>query len=265
MTAPLNAASNNSARALVLDAGNTQLKFGVWQAGALARHGLLPYDAHLPAALDELMAAHAITHVAYCSVLTEAHPLAQYLRQAGTRLQVHVFNAFSAAPVANQYQTPHTLGPDRFAAVAGARGFTPTGALLVLDAGTALTYDFVNHHNQYLGGGIAPGLRMRYQALHHYTAKLPLLEPLDADVPLVGSSTESSLRSGVQNGMAAEMQGIIDRYVALNGQATEQKLTIYLTGGDTLFFEKRLKNVNFANPNLVLYGIGQLLNIKLLG
>lgn len=256
-------AGSTQAAALLLDAGNTQLKYGVWAGGALNQHGLLAYDAHLVTALQALVAQHGVQHVAYCSVLTDTHPLAHFLHQAATYLQVHAFDAFSLAPIRNQYETPHTLGPDRFVAAAGARGLTPHGPLLVIDAGTAITYDYVDETNAYAGGGIAPGLHIRYQALHHFTAKLPLLNLTTDDVPLVGTSTEGSLRSGVQLGTVAEVQAMMDRYIAYNQERTKQKLTVYLTGGDCLFFEKRLKNVNFAIPNLVLHGIGQLLILKL--
>jgi len=158
-------------------------------------------------------------------------------------------------PIENLYATPHTLGTDRLVAIIGAQRIVAEGAILVIDAGTAITYDFANESSQYLGGGIAPGISMRFRALHEFTARLPLLEVEDVH-PLIGDSTESSILSGVLNGAVAELQGIIERYRSKqNG-----KISVLLTGGDAPFFEKRLKNINFASSNLIHFGIYRILS-----
>ncbi|MGG5577815.1 type III pantothenate kinase [Myroides sp. C15-4] len=148
-------------------------------------------------------------------------------------------------PLSNKYKTPHTLGIDRLAVAAGATIQYPNTARLIIDAGTCITYDFVNAENEYLGGSISPGLQLRYKALHDYTAKLPLLEMEDISY-FIGQNTHESIQSGVINGIIAEIDNIINRY-----KKDYADLTIILTGGDAVFLAKRLKNIIFANPNFL--------------
>lgn len=148
-------------------------------------------------------------------------------------------------PLSNKYKTPHTLGIDRLAVAAGATIQYPNTARLIIDAGTCITYDFVNANDEYLGGSISPGLQLRYKALNDYTAKLPLLEMEDISY-YIGQNTHESIQSGVINGIVAEIDNIIDRY-----KKDYADLTIILTGGDTVFLAKRLKNIIFANPNFL--------------
>jgi type III pantothenate kinase len=117
---------------------------------------------------------------------------------------------------------------------------------LIIDAGTCVTYDFVNHNNQYLGGAISPGLRLRYQSLNQYTAKLPLLT-LENPNNLIGNSTQNAIHSGVVNGLVFEIEGFISTYLE-----QYQNFIIILTGGDADFLAKRLKNTIFANSNFLL-------------
>jgi type III pantothenate kinase len=155
-------------------------------------------------------------------------------------------------PITIQYDTPHTLGVDRIAGACGAKQLFPDVHTLVIDAGTCVTYDFTDSQGIYYGGGISPGLRMRFEALHTFTAKLPLVEPGQA--PLIGTNTETSIQSGVVNGMLAEMDGIIRQY-----QEKYPLLQVILCGGDGSFFENRLKASIFASPDLVLIGLNSVL------
>jgi len=124
---------------------------------------------------------------------------------------------------------------------------------LVIDAGTCITYDFVDANRNYQGGGISPGLNMRFRAVHTFTAKLPLVTPIKG-ARLIGDTTESSIQSGVVNGLLAEMEGIIRLY-------TEEfpGLRVILCGGDAGFFENQLKASIFASPELVLLGLNSIL------
>jgi type III pantothenate kinase len=157
-------------------------------------------------------------------------------------------------PVVNLYATPLTLGVDRLAGVCGAQQIFPLQHCLVIDAGTCITYDFLDKEGKYYGGGISPGLKMRFQAVHTFTAKLPLVTP-KGHVPLIGNSTESCIQSGVVNGVLAELDGIIDQY----GKKFEG-LRVILCGGDAMFFENQLKASIFASPELVLIGLNSILN-----
>lgn len=156
-------------------------------------------------------------------------------------------------PIRNGYGTPHTLGFDRLAAAVGAWSLQPGKPLLIIDMGTAVTYDFVSADGVFTGGNIAPGLRTRLKALHHYTGKLPLVEP-DIDFDLLGNTTETAIRSGVMQGLLFEMTGYVN---ALKQQYPD--LFAFLTGGDLIYFDGKLKNGIFVDENLVLTGLNRIL------
>lgn len=160
-------------------------------------------------------------------------------------------------PFINKYKTPLTLGIDRMILASGAVLQFPNQNRLVIDAGTCITYDFVNDQDHYLGGAIGMGLRMRYNALHNYTAKLPLLET-DYPEHYIGNSTSEALHSGVVNGMIFEIEGFIKSF-----EIDYSKFTIILTGGDAVFLAKRLKNTIFANSNFLLESLNYTYQYKI--
>lgn len=160
-------------------------------------------------------------------------------------------------PFANKYATPTTLGVDRMILASGAVLQFPNQNRLVIDAGTCITYDFINDKDEYLGGAISLGLQMRYKALNNFTSKLPLLNP-NYPQDFIGNSTEESLHSGVVNGLLYEIEGFINQY-----QKRYSKFTIILTGGDTDFLAKRLKNTIFANSNFLLESLNYTYQYKI--
>lgn len=170
--------------------------------------------------------------------------------------EVQLFTYDTAMPVTNAYSKGNKPGLDRLAACNAAVTKYPNSDTLVIDCGTCLTLSFVNAHNQFEGGSIAPGLTMRLKALHTFTSQLPLISADKADnsIDLVGNSTEKSILSGVINGMTAEINGQIDNY-----KAQKPNINIIICGGDALFFEKRLKHRIFALPELVLVGLNTVL------
>ena len=157
-------------------------------------------------------------------------------------------------PFKNRYASPQTLGKDRIALAAAAVNKYSEQNCLVIDAGTCVTYDVVNNRSEYLGGGISPGLQMRFNAVHKFTEKLPLIMADSNHLKLVGDSTEESLKSGIYFGFAAEIDGMISQY-----KSEFKDLTVILTGGDLLFLSKRLKNSIFANSNFLLEGLNHIL------
>ena len=167
--------------------------------------------------------------------------------------QVFVLTHELPVPFTNNYQTPQTLGVDRVAAVSGGIELFPKQNTLIIDVGTCVTYDFVDSGAVYHGGGIGPGLKMRADAVHEFTAKLPRV-PIVQDAPLIGNSTVSCIQSGVINGMIEELNGIIGRY-----QESYDTLKVLMCGGDTPFFENKLKHSIFATPDLVLIGLNSIL------
>lgn len=172
------------------------------------------------------------------------------------------FSHTSALPIRNDYQSPNTLGLDRLAAVIGAYQLFPNQAVLVIDAGTCITYENLDENGTYLGGSISPGLKMRLDAMHHFTSKLPQVnfeEDFNKDF---GKNTQEAMLSGVLNGIAYEAEGFIKQQLK-----EKEGLKIILCGGDAAFFDSRFKNSIFAHsilhePNLVLIGLNTVVNYQ---
>lgn len=156
-------------------------------------------------------------------------------------------------PIENLYETPDTLGKDRLAAAIGANELFPDQNLLVIDAGTAITYDLVSEKNQFIGGNISPGLEMRFKALNTFTGKLPLVKQSD-EYQSIGRNTTEAIRAGVQNGVIFEMAQTIDLF-----NRNYQNLQIIMTGGDSNFFDKKLNYSIFVHFNLTLIGLNRIL------
>ena len=154
-------------------------------------------------------------------------------------------------PIDNLYSTPETLGPDRLAASIGANALCPYSDILVIDMGTAITYDYVNANGQYLGGNISPGIEMRFKALHDFTAKLPLVDK-SGTLNAIGSNTEEAIRAGVILGMKHEVEGYIREFLSKNSH-----VSVFLTGGDSINFDDTLKKYTFAYKFLVQEGLAE--------
>ena len=225
---------------LAVDIGNTRSKAAVFKDGSLLEHRIFP-KGELKENVLSILANSEITNVVMSSV---GHEQIDFDLPPHVSLNkiTHDFNF----PFTNLYQTPRTLGIDRMVLAAGATLRYPGKNRLVVDAGTCITYDFIDDKDQYHGGAISPGIRLRYEALHNYTAKLPLLS---REMPegFVGKSTAGSIHSGVVFGVLNEIDGFIDRY-----SNSAENFIIILTGGDAEFLANRLKNTIFANPNFLL-------------
>ena len=167
-----------------------------------------------------------------------------------------VLNSETRLPFTNLYKTPKTLGVDRLALVAASIKQFSKKNVLVIDAGTCVTYDFITSKNDYLGGSISPGIRLRYQSLNNLTANLPLLET-NKPKSIVGNTTESAIHSGVVYGIIKEIDGVIDEY-----RLKYPDLTIILTGGDAKFLSDQLKNSIFANSDFLLEGLNYILEFN---
>ncbi|MEM7548107.1 MAG: type III pantothenate kinase [Bacteroidota bacterium] len=162
----------------------------------------------------------------------------------------------TALPFHSHYKTPETLGPDRLAGIAGSQLIFPKQNNLVIDCGTCITYDFLSSNSDYLGGGISPGMTMKFKALKEFTSKLPLVE-LDQISDLNGLSTKECINSGVLWGTVAEIQGIINRYQTKFGE-----MNVLLTGGDATYFESKINTPIFVRSNLVLEGLKGILEFN---
>ena len=164
------------------------------------------------------------------------------------------FTPDTPIPICNKYKTPHTLGSDRLAAAVGASILKPEKDILIIDAGTCITYDVIDAKKNYWGGNIAPGMQMRLHALHEHTVRLPLVQA-EGEVPGLGYNTETAIRSGVLRGMKYEIEGYIKSM-----RAKYPNLLVFLTGGDKINFDTNIKNSIFADKFIVPRGLNKILD-----
>jgi type III pantothenate kinase len=236
---------------LIIDAGNTHVKLAVFKNGSIV------YSSS-SAAYDLIEKAKEIYHkypqIEWTIVSSVVFLGENDIDALTVFSKVHLLDQQTRTPFKNCYGTPKTLGVDRIALATAAYYNLAHKNILVIDAGTCITYDLITEKGEYLGGAISPGLQMRYNALNQFTSKLPLLS-LKAPDRLIGNTTESSIHSGIVNGVCAELDGIIDQY-----RFDFEDLTVILTGGDALFLSKRLKNTIFALSNFLLEGLNYLLD-----
>jgi type III pantothenate kinase len=239
---------------LVIDIGNTRTKIGIFQNDELVSAKIV--DELTTSFVNKLFAEFcSIEKVIYSSV-KEVKP--EIVESLVSQAQTFQLTNKTVLPFFNKYETPDTLGKDRVAGVAGAINLFPGKNVLVIDAGTCITYDLVTTEKEYLGGGISPGLKMRFDAMHTFTGQLPLVQSeIDKKPSLIGNTTKTSIESGVKNGILAEVDGIIDEY-----KKRFPNLNVVVTGGDYNYFDKYLKNNIFAAPNLVLIGLKKILDIR---
>ncbi|RPD49260.1 type III pantothenate kinase [Hymenobacter sediminis] len=240
-------------RTLALDIGNTAVKYGCFEADALVASAAGQTPEQVRAVLKRWQPEHAVV----ASVAEPTSGWANSLREVVRGRVLEFVPATTPLPIDNAYATPHTLGADRLAAAVGVAWLLPGRNVVIVDAGTAIKCDLVTADSTFQGGSIAPGLAMRFRALHTFTGRLPLVDHLTdvaASVPLTGTDTESAIRSGVVNGAVAEVEGLLAAY-----HARLPDLATVLAGGDAAFFRTRLKGPIFVIPELVLIGLHRIL------
>lgn len=228
---------------LIVDAGNTQVKLVYFEKDEIVLQ--FRFEASDLEEIEKCIAEHHYSKAILSSVQSD---------EAITALKSLItpdilLSQKTPLPISlDEYKTVSTLGADRIANAVAASQLSKTPNALVVDIGTCIKYDLVLE-NKYQGGGIAPGMNMRFKALHDFTGQLPLLQ-YEENITLIGKSTSESMQSGVIHGMLAEIQGIIQQYTQ-----QFQPLTIFLTGGDAKRFDKALKNSIFAEENLTSKGL----------
>ncbi|MGM8361510.1 type III pantothenate kinase [Flavobacterium sp. ARAG 55.4] len=239
---------------VTVDVGNTRIKAAVFEGNTNLKNFVFDktvLENEIKKILKEFQTINSLVVSSVADVEKQAFLVFEKW------VQVHFVSHEDAFPFINNYGTPKTLGIDRMVLAAGAALLYPNQNRLVIDAGTCVTYDFVDENNVYQGGAIAPGLRLRYESLHAFTAKLPLLK-LQSPESYVGKSTSESIHSGVVNGLVYEIDGFIEEY-----KTGCSKIIIILTGGDAEFLAKRLKNTIFANSNFLLESLNQTFQYKI--
>ena len=236
---------------LIFDIGNTQTKVAIYKNDKeLFNESVSVLTvSYIENLIEKFGAADGAI---MSSVVKEDSKITEYLK-INTDYFIHL-NENTPLPFHNHYETKSSLGKDRLAAIAGASNIFPGENVLVIDAGTAITFDFINDKNEFLGGNISPGLRMRFNALHNYTSKLPLLEPVEL-IDLFGRNTNAAIINGIENGMIYEIEGCISGF-----REKFADLKVIFTGGDAIFFDKMLKSSIFVISNIVTLGLNRILN-----
>ena len=159
-------------------------------------------------------------------------------------------------PFKLNYKTPESLGNDRIALAAASLKLYPNSNNIIIDTGTCITIDFIDNNNNFMGGSISPGVKMRYDSLHHYTANLPMLKN-ENNFDFPGNSTNSSIHAGIIGGVSNEIMGFINKI-----NSRYEKVNVILTGGDAKILSKTLKITIFANQNFILEGLNCILNLN---
>ena len=236
---------------LTVDIGNTNIKAGIFNDVNLQE--VFVFDIEKKQELQKIIDTYSPSKSILSNVGFEDMEIEKML---STQTHFIKLSDQTKLPFSNNYQTPETLGMDRVAAVAGATHFFSNTNCLIIDLGTCITYDFITAGEIYLGGAISPGLQMRLNALHHFTQKLPQLTFKEIN-EFVGTSTESSILSGVFYGILGEISETIFRYEQRYGA-----VQVITCGGDSSLFDKHIKRNIFAAPFLVLFGLNKILTIN---
>lgn len=234
---------------MVIDQGNTRLKTGLYVDDVLTRAESLDKSERGEAQWEEWKSQYQPDRIALASTAVLTGDELTWIAENDV-LQV---DAAQHYPFTIEYKTPETLGQDRLAAVCGAYALHKGDNVLVIDCGTCITYDFLTAEGRYVGGNIAPGIRMRLRAMHDYTARLPLVDPGN-EMKWIGQSTGEALRAGGVSMAIMEARGLIFYLEEKYGS-----LMTVLTGGDAGFFENQLSGPYEVRTHLVLAGLNEIL------
>jgi type III pantothenate kinase len=229
---------------LCLDFGNTRLKWAFFLEGQISQVGVFSDNN-----LDELN--YCLTTLKpersiLSSVVNHLPAIEELLK---SKTQFHKLDHYSRIPVSTPVGKPETIGADRLALVVAAAHYFPDQNNLVIGLGSAITYNYINKFNQFIGGSISPGMEMRFKSLQAFTARLPLVKP-HWNFPLVGYDTKTNIQSGVQFGIAKEIDGVIEAY-----EERYEPLNVLMTGGDAHYFMPFIKKNIIVDPDLIFKGL----------
>lgn len=236
---------------LAIDQGNSSAKVAIFAGEELME--LTRHDTLRAADIEAIAGRNAVRRAIYSSVRMGDDAIAEAIGRVAER--VVVLDHFTPMPIAIDYATPATLGHDRIAAAVGAVSEYPGYSCMVADAGTAVTLDVVSADCRFIGGRIAPGVRMRLEALHRYTSRLPLVDA-EGNTPLVGYDTATAIRSGVVQGVAGEIENCYRRLKGIYGDC----LKVILTGGDAALLAPLTGIAGVVvDENLLMKGLNRIL------
>lgn len=236
---------------LIIDIGNTLAKIAVFDENQQVT--LDTFRSITKEHIKNILSEYFIDKAIISSVKNYPHSIKEILQEKMFFIEL---NEKTSIPVKIKYTTSATLGKDRLAAVVAAKNIYPDNDVLVVNAGTCITYDFINKNSEYYGGAISPGIQMRFKALNTFTENLPLIKG-KKDTELIGNSTNNSIMSGVINGVMFEVNGFIESY-----RENYKDLKVILSGGDINYFDKKFKNSIFAFSNIVIHGLNIILDFN---
>jgi len=239
---------------LVIDVGNTMVKLAIFDQDQLLERTSSSSTNVLKHVKTLFETYPELTN----GIISSTAQVPEDLKKELTlQLNLVEFNHQSKVNFKNNYTTPETLGLDRIALVAAASEAYPNANVLVIDAGTCITYDFLDKTNTYQGGAISPGLQMRFKAMHTFTEKLPLITKPWQNTCFTGKSTHEAMQIGVFKSVCYEIDGYIEDYLA-----DYEDLTVVLTGGDYNLLSASIKNSIFATSNFLLEGLNKILQLN---
>jgi len=239
---------------LGIDSGNTLAKFYLFDGEKIILQRKVNYssfESYIDALIIKNPDINAIIYADVKGIISKS------LEKYSNDIKVIRVNLNMNLPFINLYKRESSLGNDRIALIAAASKSYPKSNVLVIDMGTCITYDFIDQKNVYQGGAISPGFVMRYKALNHFTANLPIVEYKIQKNPQ-GKTTNDCIQSGVYFGILDEIKARIKYY-----KKNYESLTVILTGGDADKLPKTLKNSIFANSNFIADGLLHLLKLNI--
>ncbi len=229
---------------ICFDFGNTRLKAAIFENDQMLDEVTLPNDQ--PNTIAVLLDKYEPKRTILSSVIKHNYQVDELL---AAKTDFHKLSPETKINFTTPVGKPETIGADRLALCAAAVHFYPEKNNLIIGLGTCITYNFIDQSHRFLGGGISPGMDMRFKSMADYTALLPL-EHATWNFPLIGYDTKTNLQSGVLNGMAAEIEGITERYNSKYGN-----FNVVLTGGNSTYFAGQLKTRIFADHNFLFKGL----------
>lgn len=233
---------------ITIDIGNTRSKYAVFRADNIIESGVFdPYCNDLGVVLQKYPSIRR-------GIISSVSGKVEECLRSLCGVDVLVLGNDTRLPFSLSYKDRSRVGADRLALVAEAFAERPHEDNLIIDIGTCITYDILTSDDRHLGGPISPGIRLRFKAMNEHTALLPLCEPDADNLKLLCETTEECLQSGVINGILFEIKEFIEEYSKIfNG------LNVFLSGGDNIFFDTKLKNCIFANSNFMFNGLRYIL------
>ncbi|HTN16680.1 MAG TPA: type III pantothenate kinase [Chitinophagaceae bacterium] len=241
-----------SASKLCIDWGNSFVKIALFdQNDKITERYVLNADEVIDQLHKEIVPRRIFSGAILSSVTNQHQELLSALKEITPN--VVVLDNKTQLPILNAYSSSETLGADRIALACAAHAAFPDKNNLIVSVGTCITYNFIGKNRTFRGGAISPGVQMRLDAMHHFTAKLPVVKA-DGDQMLIGYDTETGMRSGAIYGTIAEIDGIINMY-----ETQYPDFNAILTGGGAPVFAGKLKSKIFADPEILLKGLNQIL------